>query len=93
MRGAALCLLALTACYRPVQVVTAPVAVPCPEPPALAWPPLPVDAIGPGTSASAVVQAYVVSLSILRGRLAEALALLNGYRTTTPTTQIPGGRP
>jgi len=85
----------LVGCHRPVQVVPAPVAVPCPEPPVLTWPPLPVESIQPGTPGGAVAQAYLASLYILKARLAEALALLNGYRTATPPTTIPrpGGQP
>ncbi len=64
-------------------------AVPCPEPPVLFWPDLPTAHITPATPDGEVAKAWAVSKVILEGRLAEALALLNGYRTASPRTVIP----
>lgn len=71
------------------MTVQVPVAVPCPEPPPLLWPDLPTQHITPATPDGEVAKAWAATKVILEGRLAEALALLNGYRTTTPKTIIP----
>lgn len=59
----------------------------CPEPPALAWPELSIVTMQ--TPDADVARAYVVNQNILKARLAEALELLNGYRSKTPQTQVP----
>lgn len=84
-------LLLTVACQRPevvTRLVPTPVAVPCPEPPILDWPALPLDAVNENTPAGEVAKAYVASIRILKGRLAQALLLLNGYREQTPKTVI-----
>jgi len=88
--------LLFVSCARPepvVRLVPTPVAVPCPEPPVLTWPALPLDAVNEATPPGAVAQAYVASIYVLKGRLAQALALLNGYRETSPRTEIPAPKP
>ncbi len=65
-----------------------PLAV-CPEPPPLLWPDLPTDHLTSASTPEEVVRAYAVTKSVLKGRLAEALTLLDGYRTKTPKTVIP----
>lgn len=93
MRRAALLLCLLAACKAPetrIVTVQVPVAVPCPEPPLLLWPDLPLSHITASTPDGEVAKAYVASIQILKGRLAETLALLNGYRTSTPKTTLPG---
>lgn len=86
---------AFTACQKPethIVTVKVPVAAPCPDPPVLFWPDLPTSRITKDTPDGEVAKAYASTVWLLRGRLAEALALLNGYRTTTPKTTIPGGK-
>jgi hypothetical protein len=69
--------------------VKVPVAVPCPEPPILLWPVLPTDQITPETSDAEVAKAYAAERLYLRGLLAEAYAILNGYRFKSTRTVIP----
>lgn len=86
---------ALVSCQKPetrIVTVQVPVAVPCPEPPLLLWPDLPTAHVTASTPDGEVAKAYVASLQVLKGRLAEALTLLNGYRTATPKTTVPGGK-
>ena len=93
------CLLILAgslACKAPeIQYVTVkvPVAVPCPDPPVLFWPDLATKRLTKESTDGQVAQAYASDLWLVTGRLAEALAILNGYRTTSPKTSIPGARP
>ena len=65
-----------------------PLAV-CPEPPPLYWPVLRTQSLTLQSTDAAVARAYAVDLHTLKGRLAEALTLLNGYRTKTPPTKTP----
>lgn len=93
MRRALLLLCLLTACQKPetrVVTVQVPVAVPCPEPPILVWPDLPTSHVTQATPDGEVAKAYVATIWTLKGRLAEALSLLNGYRIKTPKTELPG---
>ena len=69
--------------------VNVPVAVPCPEPPQIYWPDLSVKRLTKESTDSQVVKAYAADWWFLQGRLAEALGILNGYRTNTPATAIP----
>ena len=82
----------LAGCVKPeVRYVTVkvPVAVPCPEPPVLFWPDLPTKRLTAESTEAAVVKAYVATLWLLQGRLAEAYTILNGYRATSQTTTVP----
>lgn len=99
MKSYLACLLVLAgslACQKPeVRYVTVqvPVAAPCPEPPVLFWPDLATKRLTKDSTDSQVVKAYAFDLWLVSGRLAEALAILNGYRTTSPKTSIPGAKP
>ena len=83
---------AFTGCCKPeirYVKVQVPIAIPAPEPPVLPWPDLPTQQLTPKSTDEAVVRAYVATIWVLRGRLAEAYAILNGYRTTSQPTPIP----
>lgn len=84
-----LLVLLLVGCKRPDPGVERLVMVPCPEPPVLLWPDLPTDHITATSSREEVALAYVQTKAILKGRLAEAYTLLNGYRAKTKKTEIP----
>lgn len=95
MRRAALLLCLLVGCVKPetrIVTVQVPVAVPCPEPPLLLWPDFPIQHITASTPDGEVAKAWVASFLIAKGCMAQYLALLNGYRTSTPKTTIPGGK-
>lgn len=83
---------ALSGCRPPEAryiTVKVPVAVPAPEPPILPWPELPTQSITADSTEAAVVKAYVATLWLLQGRLAEAYTILNGYRTASQPTIVP----
>lgn len=72
-------LLLLAGCaHVPPPVV--PVAAPCPPPPALALPYLPIRDLTPQDPPDVVLRAYAVTVERLKGALRERDALLAGYR-------------
>ena len=91
MRGILLLML-LAGCRGPstgYRLAEVPVAAPCPDPPPLPWPRTPLQDLTAASTPSEVARAYAQAILILKGRLAQALALLNGYRSQTPLTEIP----
>jgi hypothetical protein len=69
----------LGACATAPAVQT-PVAVPCPPPPAIERPRLPVSDLRPSDSPDAVMKALVVSVEKLTGYARELEEALKGYR-------------
>lgn len=75
-----------------IQYVTikVPVSVPGQEPPILIWPDLPTRHLTKTSTDVETAKAYAATVWLLIGRLSEAYAIINGYRTTTVKTQISG---
>ncbi|HBG06310.1 MAG: hypothetical protein A2075_12130 [Geobacteraceae bacterium GWC2_58_44] len=73
----------LCACSHHPDIVQVPLAVPCPEPPAIARPHLPAVDLNAYTPPDQVMKALVASLEILKGYAGELETLLNGYRPRT----------
>ena len=63
-----------------LQRVEVPVAIPCPQPPYLAWPDLPIYHLDRYTSPAEQARAWADSTVILTSTLKQALRLLDGYR-------------
>lgn len=78
----AIVLLAGGCAHRPPQTVTVqgPVAVPCPPPPIVNRPALPLSDLTPESGPDAVMRAYAASVAALMGYAAELERLLDGYR-------------
>lgn len=62
------------------QRVEVPIAVPCPEPPYLAWPDLPIDHMDRYQTPAEQAKAWVLSVEILRATLWQSIRLLDAYR-------------
>lgn len=72
--------LLVTGCTHVPRTVEVPVALPCPPPPPVVRPTLPIDSLT-GTSASSdIVRAYVVTVQKLIDYTRELETLLDGYR-------------
>jgi hypothetical protein len=78
-------LLCLGCAHAPV-VVKEPVAVPCPAPPAIARPHLPIASLRRDDPPAVVMKAYAASLEALSGYARELEAILQGYRHETTST-------
>lgn len=76
-----LLLLSLPGCRR-IEFVEVPrtVVIPCPEPPPVSMPDLPIYHLEADATPDQVAKAYAASIVILKGHLLQAHALLNGYR-------------
>lgn len=61
-------------------IVQVPVAVPCPPPPAVSRPHLPIADIRRGEGEAALIKAYAATVEALKGYAEELEALLDGYR-------------
>jgi len=74
--------LSMFGCARPVvvQEVRVPIPVPCPEPPAVVRPTLPIFKIPKDAPPSEVVRAYAVSFQLLIGYAESLETILDGYR-------------
>lgn len=72
--------------YREVKV---PIAVPCPEPPPLAWPDMPLYHMERYTTDGERAKAIMLSVEILQSTLWQSFRLLDGYRTSTPPATPP----
>ena len=68
------------------QRVEIPIPVPCPEPPVLLWPDVPVHRLTPSSTPRETVEAYAKSVILLENALWQALIVLDGYRDKTPKT-------
>lgn len=71
------------------QRVEVPIPVPCPEPPYLAWPVLPIANVSAATPPAEVAKAYALSVQILQAHLWQAYRLLDGYRVKTSPAAPP----
>ncbi|RJP17895.1 MAG: hypothetical protein C4529_13880 [Deltaproteobacteria bacterium] len=76
---AVLCLLAMGCAHAPPSVEV-PVAVPCPAPPRVVRPHLPISDLRPTDSPDNVVRAYAASVETLIGYARELETILSGYR-------------
>lgn len=61
-------------------IVQVPVAVPCPPPPVVSRPHLPIADIKRGDGEAALIKAYAATVEALKGYAEELEALLDGYR-------------
>lgn len=61
-------------------VVEVPVDAGCPAPPPAVRPALPIAGITPDSPDADVMQAYVVSVAVLKGYCGELETVLDGYR-------------
>ena len=80
----AIFLLVLVACRAPhveIQRVDVPVVVPCPAPPPLQRPALPIASLPPRPTHDALVKALAASIAVLQGYARELEAVIDGYRT------------
>lgn len=83
MRGTAvvltLCVL-LAGCATVPKSVEIPVAVPCPPPPEIVRPHLPILDLSPESPPDNVIRAFAASIEVLAGYAAELETILSGYR-------------
>lgn len=68
--------------YEPMEVLV-PVAVPCPHPPPIERPVLPLARIDQASTPDQVMRAYVSSTYLLMGYAAQLEELLRAYRQPT----------
>lgn len=80
-------LLLCLGCAHAPQVVNVPVAVPCPAPPAIARPHLPIASLRKDDPPAAVMRAYAATVEALSGYARELEAILQGYRHETTSTE------
>lgn len=78
---ALLVVLSLSGCASAPVNAEIPVAVPCPPPPAVARPALPIADLIAESPPDAVMRAYAATVQTLMGYARELELLLNGYRT------------
>ncbi len=78
-RLALLLSLALLACHRTPQTVLVPVAVPCPPPPKVQRPRLPIVDLKPGDSPDLIQKALLASIQLLQGYAQQLETILDGY--------------
>lgn len=71
------------------QRVEVPIAVPCPEPPPMAWPDLPIYHLERYKTAPEQAKAWALSVEVLQAMLWQSFRVLDGYRTTTPPATPP----
>lgn len=76
-------MLILAGCATTPHAVTAtlPVAVPCPPPPVITRPALPLAQLTATSTPDAVMRAYVASVTLLQGYARQLERLLDGYRS------------
>lgn len=74
-------LILLPACTHVPRTVEVPVAVPCPPPPPVARPTLPIDRLTGSSTSAEIVRAYVVTVQKLIDYARELEILLDGYRS------------
>lgn len=81
-RAQAFCVITgvLLACSCHPEMVQVPVAVPCPPPPAVQRPHLPIAELKPASPANQVMRAYAASVEVLKGYALQLEKLLDGYR-------------
>lgn len=79
-RLVALLLLLLPACSHVPRTVEIPVAVPCPSPPPVVRPELPIDSLTERSTAPEIVRAYVITVQKLIDYSRELETVLDGYR-------------
>lgn len=80
---AILALLAGCAAHQQAARIEIPIAAPCPVPPVIARPALPIAQLNEQSTPDQVARAYAATVEILMGYARQLETLLNGYREET----------